>query len=568
MYTLDVENAKKIRRKLDIVAGIDAVPHLTGTIAVTGEMGIDNDIEKQGIINKLCDLEGDGFPLDGTRFFDGETTRVGYLGTDLADENGDLATPLEVEMALSVPGAPSSERDVITLFFDEVAEVVIHAEEEDAGTTDFEVSKRVLIPAYTISHPGAYGMTLTIDKWTPHRRPKITRIHLGDAYRFDNDNIISVTGAFRTDLSVKPSIPFSDLEITAYETSEPSFSAFIEGSPIWYSSGYETDMSDMRRFYQSEPLGYNNNVLSVTGQDSATKLDSDLTPTLFSQYHFGGRKNLFEFAEYILTDRGISYTSSAAPTGTDTGDQAQFLIKEQSARELLASMVNIMPIDFVDAGIPTLSQRHLTGQTWKIDNFGNLKIYVEKKYTAVKYDTEKEVQQLPYGVVETFEYTWADYITGLSEIVREYSDYYLNLDVDIPAGFDADVTFSTMNKLQISIHSFDYLAYPSGVTFTVSGNKIEDAVVRRKNPYSETALDLSGGWTARYYNNAGNNVDDDFLSPLTRSAKTVELIYRYDPRMQPRDKIILPDSTEFLIEAIAFEQRGGGSVATITGRLL
>ena len=347
MYTLDVENAKKIRRRLDIVAGIDAVPHLTGTIAATGEMGIDTDIEKQGIINKLCDLEGDGFPLDGTRFFDGETTRVGYLGTDLADENGDLATPLEVEMAISVSGAPSSERDFITLFFDEVAEVVIHVEEEDAGTTDFEVSKRVLIPAYTELHPGAYGVTVTIDKWIPHRRPKITRIHLGDAYRFDNDNIISVTGAFRTDLSVKPSIPFSDLEITAHETSEPSFNAFVEGSPIWYSSGYETDMSDLRRFYQSEPLGYDNNVLSVNGQDSATKLDSDLTPTLFSPYYDGVRKNLFEFAEYILTDRGISYTSSAAPTGTDTGSQAQFSVKEQSARELLASMVNIMPIDFV-----------------------------------------------------------------------------------------------------------------------------------------------------------------------------------------------------------------------------
>jgi hypothetical protein len=119
-----------------------------------------------------------------------------------------------------------------------------------------------------------------------------------------------------------------------------------------------------------------------------------------------------------------------------------------------------------------------------------------------------------------------------------------------------------MNKLQISINS-----YTSDGTFTVTGGKIEDMVVQ-KNPYSETALDLSGGWTARYYNRAGNNVDDDFLSPLLRSNKTVELIYRYDPRMQPRDKIILPDSTELLIEAIAFEQRGGGSVATITGRLL
>lgn len=562
MYTLDVENAKKIRRKLDIVAGIDAVPHLTGTIAATGEMGIDTDIEKQGIVNKLCDLEGDGFPLDGTRFFDGETTRVGYLGTDLADENGDLATPLEVEMAISVSGAPSSERDFITLFFDEVAEVVIHVEEEDAGTTDFEVSKKVLIPAHTEPHPGAYGVTVTIDKWTPHRRPKITRIHLGDAYRFDNDNIISVTGAFRADLSVKPSIPFSDLEITAYETSEPNINAFVEGSPIWYSSGYETDMSDMRRFYQSEPLGYDNNVLSVNGQDSATRLDSDLTPTLFSPYYDGVRKNLFEFAEYILTDRGISYTSSAAPTGTDTGGQAQFLIKEQSARELLASMVNIMPIDFVDAGIPTLSQRHLTGQTWEINNFGNLKTYVEKKYTAVKYDTEGQLRQPIYEVVETFEYTSDDYLSGLYEIVREYNDYYLNLDVDIPAGVDADVTYSTMNKLQISIHN-----YTSDGTFTITGGKLKDAAVRKKNPYSETALDLSGGWTARYRSD-DCDVDIDFGRPLLRSNKTVELIYRYDPRMQPRDKIILPDSTEIWIEAIAFEQRGGGSVATITGRLL
>jgi hypothetical protein len=205
-----------------------------------------------------------------------------------------------------------------------------------------------------------------------------------------------------------------------------------------------------------------------------------------------------------------------------------------------------------------LSQRHLTGQTWEINNFGNLKTYVEKKYTAVKYDTEEEVNQLPYGVVETFEYTIDDYLSGLSEIVREYNDYYLNLEVDIPAGVDADVTFSTMNKLQISIYS-----YNSDGTFTVRGSKIEDAVVRKINPYSETALDLSGGWTARY-----SNVELDFWTTLSRSNKTVELIYRYDPRMQPRDKIILPDSTEFLIEAIAFEQRGGGSVATITGRLL
>ena len=552
MYTLDVENAKKIRRRLDIVAGIDAVPHLTGTITATGEMGIDTDIEEQGIVNKLCDLEGDGFPLDGTRFFGGETTQVGYLGTDIADENGDLATPLEITVAVSNSSEDYPERDFITLFFDEVADVNI-----DVNGDDYAVEKRVLIPASNVA-----TVTVTIDKWTPHRRPKITRIHLGDAYRFDNDNIISVTGAFRTDLSVKPSIPFSDLEITAYETSEPSFSAFVEGSPIWYSSGYETDMSDMRRFYQSEPLGYDNNVLSVNGQDSATKLDSDLTPTLFIQYYDGGRKNLFEFAEYILTDRGIGYTSSAAPTGTDTGYQAWFLIKEQSARELLASMVNIMPIDFVDAGIPTLSQRHLTGQTWEINNFGNLKTQVEKKYTAVKYDTEGQVRQPTYGVVETFEYTSDDYFSGLHEIVREYSDYYLNLDVDIPAGVDADVTYSTMNKLQISINN-----YTGDGTFTVTGGKIEDMVVR-KNPYSETALDLSGGWTARYYNKAGDNVDDDFLSPLSRSNKTVELICRYDPRMQPRDKIILPDSTEILIEAIAFEQRGGGSVATITGRLL
>ena len=106
-------------------------------------------------------------------------------------------------------------------------------------------------------------------------------VYLGRSWLWDNSNLISVSlDLHGINTEIGGELEVSSIEIKSYETTDytDTIGDIAVGSPIWYTAGYDGDMSPSRTFYLSEPISWQDNVLTVKGQDATMFLENKETP--------------------------------------------------------------------------------------------------------------------------------------------------------------------------------------------------------------------------------------------------------------------------------------------------
>mgnify|MGYP001230997984 CR=1 FL=1 len=549
MHTIDTENSKKIRHKMEVICGLDAASGVTGTVTATGAYALDsNKIQDIGLIPKLADLAGDGFPLDGSRacYSDSpdELTKYGYQSADIADEDGDLSTPLVITVTASDLGE-------ITIIFEEMSTFGFSYQLDSGSAVEKDVADRIMLDC-----TGHASLVITIDKWTPGSRAKLARIFMGKCYQFNNDNLVSCILTLRAGLTVEPTLPFSEIEIQGHIMNDISdeISYIPDNSPIWYSSGYPGDMSAMRKFYlQKEiPIEYNDKIAVIKGYDETYKLDSDFLAQYVTLNYGYSKRDLYRLFKAILTAAGITYTAESEPTGASGYADNYFLFKDSTRRDVIAFLQNLIPIRFVDAGIPYLFHSASRHNVWRINDYSKVENEIEqhineilvKCYSALENATSETIETVTATTGEFFEQTYSDYYTGISVTNAIVHSVGLNY-----------VTFKALSNGDCVVTGKLIEIYKD----TDEYNVVDDKEGRQ--------ADFSSIWDVDFICSGELSYLDYVQQLLNRSSKKRKFTWKGDPRMMPFDVIYLgTDDTPYTIESMTLEHSGGGLSSQIEVR--
>ncbi len=327
-----------------------------------------------GLIPKLADLAGDGFALDGSRVYysdsPDELTKYGFQSADIANEDGDLSTPLVITVTAPDLGE-------VTIIFEEMSTFGFLYQMDSEAAVEADVADRIMLDC-----TGYASLIITIDKWAPGSRAKLARIFMGKCYQFNNNNLTSCIATLRAGLTIDPSLPFSEIEIQGRITNDVSDEIpYIPGnSPIWYSAGYPGNMSELRKFYlQKEvPAEYNDKIIIIKGYDETYKLDSDFEAEYVTLNYGYSKRDLYRLFKAVLDASGITYTAESEPSGTSGYVDNYFLFKDNTRRDLIAFLQNLIPIRFVDAGIPYLSHSESRRKSWIINDYSKIENEIEQ----------------------------------------------------------------------------------------------------------------------------------------------------------------------------------------------
>ena len=264
MLTIDSENRKQIRTPFEIHAGLSgrvqgADLQFTSSWGAATDTNISDALDNENWnMRTLTDLQGDGFPADGScSLYDPA------LAGSLA--NGKVGARSVIGGTITINVVRTTEIDAVTLAITSDCEGTVEAN----GIT-YAARRIVVIPIHdrvTVVHARSLD---------PDRRIEIASITPGVTIELNTENIISCTLALRSDLSIiGPSWQVSDIEISAYWPDDISEAVSNIGDdvPIWYYSGYPGDYSEVRTFYLSEPASMENGVITFKGEDMSHKLE-------------------------------------------------------------------------------------------------------------------------------------------------------------------------------------------------------------------------------------------------------------------------------------------------------
>lgn len=376
--TIDIENAKQIRQPMQVNVTLEAynsLPTLTFSGYQTTEhpvklatySGLGNDYP----MRVLTDLQGDGFPLD--------ESCVLYDSTQAESEiNGKIGVRGTINDDVGVRVQLSADVEMITVRATGATSVT----DVDRSKTYTIDNGEVLVP---ISNDHDVHLLFNHGGLN-NQRIEVSEIRAGFLMNFTNEDLISVNLNLRSDLQpIDPSLPESEIEIKVYYPNDISaaLTQVADNKPITYQAGYDTDLSDTRRFYISEPPTWNNNVLTIKGVDLVNKLDNDTFPFFIGGYSYGNYTNnikgVFRKLYSVMADQiwmgGINLINYEQPPaenadGSESGqDNQNSIVKRQSQRDVIANFMNLLHQDYtsgffnidsfwptyVDAGIPSLS---------------------------------------------------------------------------------------------------------------------------------------------------------------------------------------------------------------------
>lgn len=532
---------------MEVICGLDAASGTTGTVTATGAYALGNDkIQDVGLVPKLVDLAGDGFPLDGSRvfYFDSpdELTKYGYQSADIANEDGDLSTPLVITVTASDLGE-------VTIIFEEKSDFGFSFQLDSEAAVEADVADRIMLDC-----TGYASLIITIDKWAPGSRAKLARIFMGKCYQFNNNNLISCIATLRAGLTIDPSLPFSEIEIQGITDDVSDEIPYIpDNSPIWYSAGYPGNMSELRKFYlQKEvPAEYNDKIITIKGYDETYKLDSDFEAEYVTLNYGYSKRDLYRLFKTVLDASGITYSAESEPSGTSGYVDNYFLFKDNTRRDLIAFLQNLIPIRFVDAGIPYLSHSESRRKSWIINDYSKIENEIEQHINEILVKAYFALAEPTSTTIETVKAT----ATAVYE--QTYSDYYLNISVT-----NATVITKGLN----------YITFKAASTAdcVVSGTKIE--IYRGSTAESVSdgkagkSLDFSSKWDSDFISD-GLGYLDYAAELFNRSNKKKKFTWKGDPRMMPFDTVCLgSDDTTYTIESMTLEHSGGGLISQIEAR--
>ena len=561
--TITAENAKQFRKSMDIYVTMQ----VAGTAMITGRTvsgtykSYDATLgETAWNMRQLADLSGDGFPLDGSaQWYDSSVTP--------SANNGKLGLRGNVGGTVTVQITASSTLTAITIA--DNANGTISVGNVTYAATGMDV---VTINARTA--------TLVFTPADANSRVEIDYIVPGLTINATNDNIVSCELSLRSNLEITDHTwEESDITVQLYYPNDIASSlVYVQKDwPITYRAGYDSDLSEVRRFYLSEPIEWKDNLLTIKGVDASSRLNN-----LTIAEHNGNVYNDFVNA---IRNAGISaqvYGSYGEYSG------GTFVTPEMTARDYVAGVMNLTmnhvqdscKLQFVDAGIPRIEAgdgKHW-GRTWQLNksDLGDWSETWEHNIATIKSsDSERNFNEtyrvlsgVNYGGYVVAETVELDNITAGQ--ICEYN-------------FDSEVNAAKTSRSSISIISFT----PSRLVVKIPSSPQAFYVLTR--PYGR-----SGG-AQQYANPNGLPGDVVEMEPFVHGNPTVDVNYtiyssfdytslfrrplhngsftwKGDPRMQPLDYLEITDDVDGTgtimarVSSISLKHSEGGTSAEIEWR--
>lgn len=457
----------------------------------------------------IMDLGGNGFQNNGEAIpmeTNTDSFRYGYISSEAAKADGTF------DNAPGLTISASEDWDHITL--------------EIRG--QYGDSQIILVePIWANGQTTVY-----IESWNPGERVYIVGVYLGKAWIWDNKNLISVNlDLHGINTAIGGELEVSSIEIQAYETTDYTdiIGRIPIGAPIWYFAGYDGDMSELRKFYLSETVSWDNNVLTVRGQDASYLIDGNEVP-IWAEYYSG---NAVRFITQRLHDclDGVDYEEIGTVPEFDVPSQQTTIFASYAPRTIISDFSNVfndpnyIKIGYVDAGIPRLYYGEMgTDRTIYADEISELNVIVEQAINEIDID------------IEDYYYVWN---AAIEEVEAQAGKTYF-IDLDPPVLLsDIAITPTPTSMERISASVVKFVAAAT-TTYTLKGWEVFVNLTSGNDPYQVT--NSSKGTSLKLENpfpilntNAGSLPKLCLPSLLDRSNILYEFTYRGNPHIQPRD---------------------------------
>ena len=515
MATIATENRKLLRKALRVECGFQETDDEPTSITPSGDVtdleGLAN-IDRSKITTVIMDLGGRGFLNNGDAVpmqTDTDTYRYGYISQDATKGDGTFNTPFGVTISAG------SNWNIVTL--------------EVMG----QYGDKKVVQVEPVWSGGS--TTVYLDNWTPGERAYIVGVYLGTAWLWNNETLLSVNLDLRgVNTEIGGELEVSSIEIQAYEPTD--YTAIIGmiplGSPIWYSAGYNGDMSELRKFYLSETITWDNNVLTVRGQDATMLLENVDVPVDCDNYGAGWKVDHVIGKRIRAALASIDYEEvGSAPNVTMAGLQV-VLYEAKAARSIISEYTGLfrrsvdLRVTYVDAGRPTLTFGAV-GENWTIyaDEISDFNIIVEHN----KHELDMVLPEY-----------YMQYNSSIEEVETTAGMiYYITLDPPVPYNnIFIDPTPTSSEEINCSLFKFTAAA---STTYTLDGYPVLANLLDANNPYKVTETDKGDIYKFDYsmplfMTSGGNSISKRALSYImNRSNIVYEFTYRGNPHIQPRD---------------------------------
>lgn len=382
MSEIDVQNAKQIRDPMDVLISMDVVDD---TVNLTFS-GYSNAKIADGILNeptwpmrKLADLQGEGFPLDGS---------CALYSPDITPSrtNRKIGVRGNTGEVVSVTVTGNKVINMITIFATG-AESVTFGE----TTTNF-ISGTVTIPVESES------IELIFNPAKQTERVEISEISAGAKFRITRDNLIRATVSLRSDLSIKdPTLPESEINIEFYQDTDISsaIAEIPEDTPLVYSAGYTGDMSPERHFYVSGQVTWADNIVTLHAVDGVHFLEKNFgAPAVLYGWDSDQAAEAYSLMVCMVLNEVPNARYQSIYNSAEFKQRYAIINNEITYREFIAELMNLFhatdsrgdqfwPV-FVDAGIPRVKVSFPEPQSRiREEDCGRIVRNTERKITSV-----------------------------------------------------------------------------------------------------------------------------------------------------------------------------------------
>lgn len=513
MATILEENRKHLRQAVGVQCGFrESTDEPTSTTP-------SNDVQVyEGLANMdmglltatIMDLAGSGFLNDGKTVpmrTDTESYRYGIISSEAAKSDGSFDNPLSVTIKAA------KAWPVVTV--------------ELTGQYGETRLERLNVPW------NGNQATITIDEWTPGERVHITALFLGNAWIWNNSDIVSITADLRgVNTELGGELEVSSIEINAYETTDYTdiIGKIPKGAPIWYTAGYVGDMAALRSFYLSEDVTWNNNVLTVRGQDATMLLENVEIPTELTSWgsDYTVALSIVPYLRKALAS--IQYDVVGIAPTIDLDGPEVVLFYGKAARSVISELtgifrdINTLRMTYVDAGIPTLYLGS-SGQAWTIyaDEISELNILAEHNKNEIRIVLPDYYMQYNAEI---------DTVTATAN-----KTYFIDLD---PPANNIALTPTPTSLSEITPNRFKFKAAAS-TDYTVAGYEALPEYKNSDNPFKAQSGEEGESFAfdfelPQFVTTGGVSLTKTAIEDLLdRSNILFEFTYRGNPHIQPRD---------------------------------
>lgn len=578
MTTINAQNALQIREKpmevyISLQTGSSA--KISNYTPQGSYKSYDNTLGDSAIsMREIADLAGAGFPLDGSHvLFDATETP--------SSSNGKLGLRGTAGQNLAVTISAAATMTAVTVATRRTATIAV-------GGTTYPATGLNVIPI------NAASATLILSPTDPNGRAEIDYIVPGIILTATNDTLTRCTLALRGNLDViEHTWEESEIELEMYYPYDISSSfAYIQNEwPITYQAGYDGDLSPERKFYLSDAITMENNIITIKGVDASHRLDDKTMPEQWLDIQTNNAHQVI-YQKFVsaIKSAGITVQRQQTWNGTTGGTWQHAILPEMSARDFVAGTMNLTMnhtrgtnqygMQFVDAGIPTVEHGDGTvyGNIWTIRK-SDCGEWQETRERAIAKFTETNEERnynehisiarngvnIATGVKgevnQEFEYSFDGYYYGThvgNSFNPSTSDYTFTIIADTPSR----VFFKVKRKGTRTFRVFSFpIAISGGVKSFTNPDGLPGQIIEME-PFIYGIITDSNGETVLNY-----------PSLFKRSTHTIKFTWKGDPRMQPLDYIRLIDdtgpaarSTWFRVTNIDLTHEGGGTQAEIEAR--